>query len=170
MIRVSFVGCGGMAAQYLPVYQNLDWVQLANCIDPAMGVPDFGLALTDEIDAVIINTPNHLHRPQAVAAIEAGKHVLLQKPVAPTVADADAIADAAEKSNRTVGLYMSYFDQPLIHDLRDMVSAGRLGNIVHCYARLMHKGGMMWSGEALKGNRNWRGSVAETGGGCFIQL
>jgi len=170
MIRVSFVGCGGMAVQYLPVYQNLDWVQLVNCIDPAMGVADFGLALTDEIDAVIINTPNHLHRPQAVAAIEAGKHVLLQKPVAPTVADADAIADAAEKSNRTVGLYMSYFDQPLIHDLRDMVSAGRLGNIVHCYARLMHKGGMMWSGEALKGNRNWRGSVAETGGGCFIQL
>jgi predicted dehydrogenase len=65
---------------------------------------------------------------------------------------------------------MSYFDQPLVHDLRDLVSAGRLGNVVHCYARLMHKGGMMWSEEALKGNRNWRGSVTETGGGCFIQL
>jgi predicted dehydrogenase len=34
----------------------------------------------------------------------------------------------------------------------------------------MHKGGMMWSEEALKGNRNWRGSVEQTGGGCFIQL
>jgi predicted dehydrogenase len=170
MIRVSFVGCGGMAAHYLPVYQNLDWVRLVNCIDPAIGVSDFGLALTDEIDAVIINTPNHLHQPQAVAAIEAGKHVLLQKPVAPSVADAEAIQAAAEKSARTVGLYMSYFDQPLVHDLRDLVGAGRLGNIVHCYARLMHKGGMMWSEEALKGNRNWRGSVAETGGGCFIQL
>ena len=170
MIRVSFVGCGGMAAQYLPVYKSLDWVQLVNCIDPALGVSDYSLALAPEIDAIVINTPNHLHRPQAVAAIEAGKHVLLQKPVAPAIKDAEAIQAAAEKSTRTVGLYMSYFDQPLIHDLRDMIGEGRLGNIVHCYARLMHKGGMMWSDAALKGNRNWRGSVAETGGGCFIQL
>jgi len=172
MIRVSFVGCGGMAAHYLPVYQNLDWVRLVNCIDPAVehAIADFSQALIPEIDAVIINTPNHLHRPQAVAAIEAGKHVLLQKPVAPTLPDALAIQAAAERSTRTIGLYMSYFDQPLVHDLRDLVSTGRLGNIVHCYARLMHKGGMMWSDEALKGARNWRGSVAETGGGCFIQL
>ena len=170
MIRAAFVGCGGMAAHYLPLYKSLDWVQLAHCIDPAIGVSDFSLALAPEIHAVVINTPNHLHRPQAIAAIEAGKHVLLQKPVAPTVADAEAIQAAAEKSTRSVGLYMSYFDQPLIHDLRDMISDGRLGNVVHCYARLMHKGGMMWSGEALKGNRTWRGSVAETGGGCFIQL
>ena len=171
MIRVSFVGCGGMAAHYLPVYQNLDWVRVVNMIDPALPQsPDFAAALTDEIDAVVINTPNHLHRPQAVAAIEAGKHVPLQKPVAPTVADAEAIQAAAEKSTRTIGLYMSYFDQPLVHDLRDITLAGCLGNIVHCYARLMHKGGMMWSEEALKGNRNWRGSLAETGGGCFIQL
>jgi predicted dehydrogenase len=171
MIRVSFVGCGGMAAHYLPVYQNLDWVRVVNLIDPAIpNSPTFGAALTDEIDAVIINTPNHLHRPQAVAAIEAGKHVLLQKPVAPSVADAEAIEAAAAKSTRTVGLYMSYFDQPLVHDLRDIICEGRFGNIVHCYARLMHKGGMMWSDEALKGNPNWRGRVAETGGGCFIQL
>jgi predicted dehydrogenase len=160
-----------MAAHYLPVYQNLEWVQLVSCIDPALpGSPDFAAALTGEVDTVVINTPNHLHRPQAIAAIEAGKNVLLQKPVAPLVADGEAIEAAAGKSTRTIGLYMSYFDQPLIHDIRDMVSAGQLGNIVHCYARLMHKGGMMWSDEALKGNRNWRGRVAETGGGCFIQL
>jgi len=51
-----------------------------------------------------------------------------------------------------------------------MIQQGWFGDIVHCYARLMHKGGMMWSNQALAGNRNWRGSVAETGGGCFIQL
>jgi 1,5-anhydro-D-fructose reductase (1,5-anhydro-D-mannitol-forming) len=131
---------------------------------------DFSAALQDDVDTVIISTPNSQHRPQAVAAIEAGKHVLLQKPVAANLADAEAIAAAAAKSTRTVGLYMSYFDQPLMHDLRDMVAQGRLGDVVHCYARLMHKGGMMWSEEALKGHRTWRGSVAETGGGCFIQL
>ena len=184
MINVSFVGCGGMAAHYLGVYRDLDWVRVVNCIDavPAAAqkaaetIPgaaasnDFSAAMTDEIDAVIISSPNHFHRPQAVAAIQAGKHVLLQKPAAPTLADAEAIAEAAERSTHTVGLYMSYFDQPLIHDLRDMVTQGWLGNIVHCYARLMHTGGIMWSDEALAGNPNWRGSVAQTGGGCFIQL
>jgi predicted dehydrogenase len=154
MIHVSFVGCGGMAAHYLGVYRDLDWVRVVNCIDAvpeaaqkaAESIPgaaastDFSAALTGEIDAVIISSPNHFHHPQAVAAIRAGKHVLLQKPVAPSLADAEAIAQAAERSTRTVGLYMSYFDQPLIHDLRDMVRQGWLGDIVHCYARLMHKG------------------------------
>ena len=102
MIRVAFVGCGGMATHYLPVYQNLDYVELAACIDVGQvpGLPcftsDFSRALAPDIDAVVINTPNHLHRPQAIAAIEAGKHVLLQKPVAPTLADAEAIQAAAE--------------------------------------------------------------------------
>ncbi|MCU1237781.1 MAG: oxidoreductase domain protein, partial [Candidatus Solibacter sp.] len=184
MIRVSFVGCGGMAAHYLGVYRDLGWVRVVNCIDAvpeaaakaAVGIPgaiattDYAAALGSGVDAVIISSPNHLHRPQAAAAIAAGKHVLLQKPVAPNVADAEAIAQTAAKSTRTVGLYMSYFDQPLIHDLRDMVRQGWLGDIVHCYARLMHKGGMMWSEEALQGKPNWRGSMTQTGGGRFIQL
>src|SRR3954452_16879442 len=99
MINVSFVGCGGMAAHYIDVYRNLDYVRLVNTIDP--GVPgastNFADALGPDIDAVVINTPNHLHAPQAIAAIEAGKHVLLQKPVAATMADAEAIEAAAAK-------------------------------------------------------------------------
>lgn len=183
-LNVSFVGCGGMAAHYLNVYRDLDWVRVVSCIDvnpesarraaDAVGAPiataDYAAALTDDVEAVVISTPNSAHRPQAVAAIDAGKHVLLQKPVAANLEDAEAIAGAAERSTRTVGLYMSYFDQPLIHDLRDMVSQGWLGDVVHCYARLMHKGGTMWSDEAQRGNRTWRGSIEETGGGCFIQL
>jgi UDP-N-acetyl-2-amino-2-deoxyglucuronate dehydrogenase len=184
MINVSFVGCGGMAAHYLGVYRDLDWVRVVNCIDAvpeaalraaesipgAVASTDYAAALAEGIDAVIISSPNHYHCPQAVAAIEAGKHVLLQKPVAANLFDAEGIAQAAGKSTRTIGLYMSYFDQPLIHDLRDMVRQGWLGDIVHGYARLMHQGGMMWSAEALAGKPNWRGSVQQTGGGCFIQL
>ncbi|MBZ5623687.1 MAG: Gfo/Idh/MocA family oxidoreductase [Acidobacteriia bacterium] len=182
-VSVSFVGCGGMAAHYLGVYRDLDWVRVVSCIDTdlesarkaaevagGIATQDFAAALGGDVDAVIVSTPNWLHRPQAVAAIQAGKHLLLQKPVATTLADAEAIAAAAERSTRTVGLYMSYFDQPLVHDLRDMVSVGWLGDLVHCYAGLMHKGGMMWSEEALKGHPTWRGSIEETGGGCFIQL
>lgn len=172
-----------MAAHYLSVYRDLPWVQVVSCIDAdlakaqhaaqilsAVATTDFSAALGPSVDAVIINTPNMLHRPQSVAAMEAGKHVLLQKPVAANLPDAEAIAEAAARSNRTIGLYMSYFDQPLIHDLRDLITQGRLGHIVHLYARLMHKGGMLASAEALKGNRTWRASLTQTGGGCFIQL
>jgi predicted dehydrogenase len=172
-----------MAAHYLGVYRDLDWVRVVSCVDTdpesarkaaeragGAATGDFSAALASDVDAVVISTPNSQHRPQAVAAIEAGKHVLLQKPVAANLADAEAIAAAAERSPRTVGLYMSYFDQPLVHDLRDMVRQGWLGDLVHGYARLMHKGGMMWSEQALQGRPTWRGSIQETGGGCFIQL
>jgi len=185
-VNVSFVGCGGMAMHYLSVYRDLDWVRVVSCVDvnaesaqraadtfgqdPPVATTDFATALAPEVDAVIISTPNSQHARQAVAAIEAGKHVLLQKPVAASLSDAEAIARAAAGSRRTVGLYMSYFDQPLIHDVRAMIGAGALGDVVHCYAKLMHRGGMMWSKEALEGRPTWRGSLEETGGGCFIQL
>jgi predicted dehydrogenase len=182
-MNVAFVGCGGMAAHYLSVYRDLDWVRVTSCIDVDLAAAeraasvlnsrattDYHAALTDNVDVVVINSPNHLHAPQAIAAIEAGKHVLLQKPVASNLSDAEAIARASAKSTRTIGLYMSYFDQPLMHDLRDMVAQRRLGDVVQCYARLMHRGGMMWSQQALEGKHTWRGSVEQTGGGCFIQL
>lgn len=189
MLRVSIVGCGGMAAHYLSVYRDVPFARVVSCIDTNLeaaqraaavyehaprATADFAAALGDDVDAVIINTPNSQHAPQAIAAMRADKHVLLQKPVAASLADAEAIEQAARASTKTAGLYMSYFDQPLIHDLRDMVASGFFGgagnHVVHGYARLMHKGGMMWSREALAGRTTWRGSLAGTGGGCFIQL
>jgi predicted dehydrogenase len=185
-LKVAFVGCGGMAAHYLGVYRDLDWVEVPYCIDvnlenaqkaadtfssnPPDATTDFAAALGPDVDAVVISTPNFEHGPQAIAAIQAGKHVLLQKPVAAKLSEAEAIARAAATSSKTVGLYMSYFDQPLVHDIREMVQQGRLGDVVNCYARLMHRGGLMWSREALSGKPTWRGSLEQTGGGCFIQL
>ncbi|HWF48409.1 MAG TPA: Gfo/Idh/MocA family oxidoreductase [Bryobacteraceae bacterium] len=184
MTSVSIVGCGGMASYYLNVYRDLPWISVASCIDvdlqsanhaahqlsAPIATSSFEAALSPSVDAVIINTPNHLHRAQAIAAIETGKHVLLQKPVAANIEDAEAIAKAAEKSDKTIGLYMSYFDQPLMHDLRDLIAQGFLGDPVHFYGRYMHKGGMITSQQALEGHHTWRMSLDQTGGGCFIQL
>ena len=133
------VGCGGMAQHYLSVYRDLPWVQVRACVDIDLeqaeraaqlvaadrASNDFTTALSVDVEAVIINTPNHLHREQAVAAMNAGKHILLQKPLAAHLSDAEAIAEAADRSGVISGLYMSYFDQPLIHDLRDMIADGR---------------------------------------------
>jgi predicted dehydrogenase len=183
-LRVAFVGCGGIGDQYLNLYREMAEVQV--CIDvddarakrsadmvAARASRDFADALGPEIDVVVINTPNHLHRPQAVAALEAGKHLLLQKPIAAHLADAEAIAAAARQARERgvfSGLYMSYFDQPLMHDLREMIARGWFGEIAHLYARLMHRGGFSLSEQAHTGKPNWRASLAETGGGCFIQL
>ncbi len=189
-LRVAFVGCGGIADHYLQVYRDLDWVEMTVCMDvnieraqhaveqlgeksQARATTNFADVLGAGVDVVVINSPNHLHREQAVAALAANKHVLLQKPVAASLIDAEAIADvAAQAKLRGVisGLYMSYFDQPLMHDLKAKYEAGYFGDIAHLYARLMHRGGLSLSREILSGKPNWRGSVVQTGGGAFIQL
>ena len=89
-----------------------------------------------------------LEPPLAVAALAANKHLLVQKPLAASPEDAQAIAAAAAQAKlRGVisGLYMSYFDQPLMHDLKAKYEAGYFGDITHLYARLMHRGGLTLS-------------------------
>jgi predicted dehydrogenase len=189
-LRIAFVGCGGVGEHYLGVYRDLEFVKVATLIDASVERAEraaamfderskprvkieFSDALSPDVDVVIINTPNHLHREQAVAALEAGKHVLLQKPVAANLADAEAIAETAERARRrgvVSGLYLSYFDQPLMRDLREMVERGWFGEVAHLYARLMHRGGLVLSQQVSSGQPNWRASIEQTGGGCFIQL
>lgn len=189
-LAVAFVGCGGIAAHYLNVYRDSASAEIVVCMDArlesaaqatvqlgpssaARATTDFQDALVPEIDLVVINTPNHLHREQTLAALAAGKHVLLQKPVAANLADAEAIAAAAEVAQQrglVSGLYLSYFDQPLMHDLHAMVQSGWFGEIAHLYARLMHRGGLALAAQIQSGQANWRASLAQTGGGCFIQL
>jgi predicted dehydrogenase len=127
---------------------------------------DFTDALGDDVDAVVISTPNHLHVEHAVAALNAGKHVLLQKPMARTVAECDAILAAHSRSGRKLGVYMNLLDHPLFRDIQRMIVEERLGKVALFSARLAHRGGLQWGGA----DRNWRASKERTGGGSFIQL
>ena len=189
-LKIAIVGCGGITPYYASVYAAFEWARVTVCVDadlakaqetaaqfpnPAeiVATTDFNEALGANVNVVSINTPNHLHCEQSIAALEAGKHLLLQKPVAANLEDAEAIERAAEiaaEKGIISGLYLSYFEQPLVYDLQTMIRGKWFGDIAHLYARLMHKGGLRWSQEALDGQKNWRGSVAQTGGGCFIQL
>jgi predicted dehydrogenase len=167
-IRIGLVGCGGVVRQYRKVYRGLPWVRVVTAIDVNLEEAEaaaeelgasrastrFEEALEPDIDAVVISTPNHLHVEQAPAAFEAGKHVLLQKPMARTIEECDRILEAQRRSGKVLGIYMNLLDHSLFRDLKRMAQSGYLGAIGLVSARLAHRGGLSWGGADV----NWRAS------------
>ena len=90
---------------------------------------DYGEILAkNDIDVVDIVVPNHLHVPFAIAALEAGKHVLLEKPMAPDVAAADRLVEAAQKSDKSVSLIHELRCSEQWSWLKNAVDRGDIGN------------------------------------------
>src|SRR6266566_5701727 len=83
----------------------------------------------DRIDAVSIVTPNHVHFGPAKAFLEAGIHVICDKPLTTTVEDALALAQIVRRSGLIFGLTHNYTGYPLVRQAREMVEAGELGQI-----------------------------------------
>src|SRR3981189_2950628 len=83
----------------------------------------------DRIDAVSIVTPNHLHFAPAKAFLEAGIHVICDKPLTTTVEDAVALAQMVRRSRLIFGLTHNYTGYPLVRQAREMIEAGELGRI-----------------------------------------
>ncbi|CAH2776646.1 MAG: Uncharacterized oxidoreductase Atu4375 [uncultured Paraburkholderia sp.] len=86
-------------------------------------------AREDGIDAVAIVTPNHLHAPVATAFLEAGIHVVCDKPLAISLAEGEALATLAREKNRLFALTHTYSGYPLVRHAREMIAAGELGQI-----------------------------------------
>src|SRR3954468_8462915 len=82
-----------------------------------------------DINGVVIGTPNKFHAEQAIASLEAGKHVFLEKPMAMNVTEADAILAAARKSGKTVQMGMINRFKGSAQALRHFVASGRCGSI-----------------------------------------
>jgi predicted dehydrogenase len=83
----------------------------------------------DRIDAVSIVTPNHLHFAPAKAFLEAGIHVICDKPLTTTVEDAQTLAQLVKKSGLIFGLTHNYTGYPVIRQAREMIAAGELGKL-----------------------------------------
>ncbi|HEY2947450.1 MAG TPA: Gfo/Idh/MocA family oxidoreductase [Micromonosporaceae bacterium] len=84
-----------------------------------------------DVDAVSVVVANALHREVVEALLAAGKHVLCEKPLAPTVADAEAMVAAAEKSDRVAAVGFTFRRSPAIAAIRRLVGAGPLGAVGH---------------------------------------
>ncbi len=127
-------------------------------------------ALPDDIraDAVAIVTPNHLHAPMAIAALEAGFHVFCEKPMAVNLSEAQAIERAAQASGRRFALAFTYSGYPLVEEARQRVARGDLGAIRLVQVEYLQG----WLSQPIdtEGNRQaeWRTDPSRAGpGGCL---
>ena len=115
-IRLGVIGCGGFGLYALQQFAQVPGVKLigmagthreaAHAAARRFGIPDIEdvdkLLARDDVDLVYIATPPFLHYPQAIAALEAGKHVICEKPLAMTVEQADAMIAVARKNDRVL--------------------------------------------------------------------
>jgi predicted dehydrogenase len=91
---------------------------------------DYGQILArPDIDAVILVTPDHLHASMAIAALEAGKHVFLEKPMVHHVAEGAAVIAAWKKSGRTVQVGSQYTTSVIYRKVRELLKAGAIGEL-----------------------------------------
>ena len=147
-LRVAIVGCGNVALNFhLPAYQALpDRYEVVGLADPtpdrlALGQRLAGLnddqvhldaaelLARADVDVIDVCTPQHLHRDLVIAAAQAGKHVLCEKPIAAVPADAAAMVAAAEGAGTVLAVVHNYLFFPEIVALTQLIASGELGEI-----------------------------------------
>ncbi len=181
MTRIAVVGCGAIARRtHVPAFTQMDGVELTAFASRSMGsaeaaaqeaggapaivTDDWRKVINrDDVDVVDICSPNSLHREQAVAAAKAGKHVLVEKPIACTVDEADAMIDAAEANGVVLHVAHNVRYLPLAIAARDAIP--RLGKLVGVRAAFGHAGPKGWAPDAT-----WFFDTKLSGGGALIDL
>lgn len=124
---------------------------------------EVALPADQRIEVVSIVTPNHMHAPPAIAALEAGFDVIIDKPLADTLENAQAIADAVTRTGRRIAVTHTYTGYPLVKQAREMVASGEFGKV----RRVMVKYTQDWLSRAadLEGNKQaaWRIDPKQSG-------
>lgn len=128
----------------------------------AQGVDSLDALLSSDVDAVYISTTNELHLEQAVAAAKAGKHVMCEKPLALTSADARKIVAACKEAGVVLGTNHHLRNAGAHRAMREAIAAGRIGKPVA--ARVFHS---VYLPAHLQG---WRITKPEAGGGVVLDI
>jgi predicted dehydrogenase len=141
-VRIGIVGVGNIAPLNVAGYLEHPKCDVVALCDPredkacAMaaewGVPAVYTSLPDlladpDVDAVEILTPTHLHKEHVLAAVGAGKHVSVQKPIANTVADARAMRDAADAAGVVFRVSECFLHYPPLVKAKELISSGAIG-------------------------------------------
>jgi len=178
-IRVGVIGAGAIAqVAHLPVLRKFRGVQVmaicdsdlpkARALAERYHVPNAfddieEMLGTQELDAALVCTPNHLHEPHILAALTAGLHVLSERPLATSTPAVQRIIRAAEKRDRTLVVAMSHRYRTDVQIVRSFVQSGELGTI----------DSVRGSWHVFRPSRaqlGWRQRRDEAGGGAMLDL
>ncbi|MCL2812309.1 MAG: Gfo/Idh/MocA family oxidoreductase [Clostridia bacterium] len=178
--RVGIIGCGGIAnGKHMPALKKLPNVQMVAFCDI---VPDRAQKASEEygapgakvysnykalvtaggLDAVHVCTPNKSHAPISIACLEAGMHVMCEKPMAKTTKEAQAMVEAARKSGKKLSIgYQNRFRPDSLY-LKKVCEAGTLGEIYYAKAQAIRRRAVPTWGVFLNED--------EQGGGPLIDI
>lgn len=177
-IRIGIIGTGAISqVVHLPILAERDDVDLvavadsdvhkAEVISRRFSVPVVmdpkDLIHFDELDALVLCTPNDTHEEMAIDALEAGKHVLVERPLAATSAGAARVVDAAERAGRVLSVGMPHRYRPEVVALRSFVEGGELGDLYAVRGS--------WLTRSVPAMRStWRSDPEIAGGGALVDL
>lgn len=183
MVRGAVIGTGVVARlRHIPAFQEAarrgtaELVALCDPVEAALNAAgdDAGIAsryldyrdvlARDDIDVVTIATPNSLHEPIAIAALQAGKHVMCEKPLALSLDGARRMAAAAHDSGLVHAVNYRYRWVPAARHLKEMADAGDLGEIRQIFLNYFNAAVLDPSAPI-----QWRQTRAE-GGGIFADI
>ena len=174
--RIAFTGTGYISKIHAAAAQSVPGVELAAVVNHRHeSMAEFASAhgmrrqyahvddlLKDgDVDALVIGTPNYLHAEQANAALEAGVHVMVEKPMAMNAAEAETMLSASRKSGALLMVAHCWrFDQEVLW-LRQQVELGRLGKIIRTKGYSVH---VNW------GPGGWFTQAKLAGGGALADM
>jgi predicted dehydrogenase len=154
-LRVGLVGVGGIGrSQHLPGWAKVPFAEvlgLADVSDEALAraapaAPNAHtyrdwreLVARDDLDVIDICTPNRTHAAIALAALESGKHVLCEKPLATTAAEVRAMRDAAQRAGRLLMAAQHFRFDPPARQLKALIDDGLLGDIYYTRAQWLRR-------------------------------
>lgn len=178
-IRLGLIGAGHVAQiSHIPAINKLQDASLvAICDDDiakahglaqrygvARAFSDFeDLLRVPELDAVVVSTPNHLHAPMTLAALEYGKHVLCEKPPARSAAEAQQMADASRRTGKILMYAMNHRFRTDVQILRRFVEKRELGDIFYAKTGWLRRRGDRHVSE-------WYTNKRSAGGGALMEL
>ena len=178
MVRFGIIGTGSVAAGGATDLAANPDAELIAVADPSRErvtafAARFGVSTVLEsaeqllalaaLDAVYIAVPNYLHAPITTMALQAGKHVLQEKPLALSLADAAPLAAAARQSGTHFMLGMNQRFAPAVQRARQLVEQGRIGRPYHCKAYWRRRAG-------IPGIGSWFTRQQHSGGGGLLDI
>jgi predicted dehydrogenase len=177
-LRAAVIGLAWPGQRHLEAYQQVPGVEIVavadvnektlSIIGDQFNVPhrytDYTeMVRRDDLDIVSVCTPNFLHPPMAIAALEAGKHVLCEKPIARAAADGETMVQAAKASGRALEIVFNRRHRGDMKALKSAIDEGMLGRIYHAKVSWMRRNG-------IPGMGGWFTNRDMSGGGPLIDL